>query len=60
MHTIVAIGCPSIRAPVNGWMEPDGADMVLGCNKTKERWYLRCDGRKWSGDMRTCVDGEGM
>merc|ERR1711884_815577 len=50
-----AIGCPIIHAPVDGWMVPNGGEMALGCNKTNEKWYMRCDGRHWSGEMRTCT-----
>ena len=51
----VAIGCPTMASPINGWLERSGNDvMIVGCNVTRERWYLRCDGRRWIGDVRNC------
>ena len=51
-----AVGCRTLPAPQNGWHARTGSDvMVVGCNATRERWYLHCDGRRWIGEWRNCT-----
>jgi len=52
----VAIGCATPAAPDNGWVERGGSETaVVGCNFTRQRWYLHCAGRQWVGDTRNCT-----
>ncbi len=51
---VTAIGCPVLSPPRDGWLEQVGQDVLVGCNSTKEKWYLRCNGRNWIGQMRNC------
>lgn len=46
-------------APREGWVEHDGDTLVVGCNKTKETWYMKCQGRTWMGQMRDCTAHHG-
>jgi len=51
-----AIGCATPSAPYNGWVERGTGDTaIVGCNFTRQRWYLHCAGRQWVGDSRNCT-----
>ena len=55
IYTIIsAIGCPVLTPPRDGWIEQVGQDILVGCNTTREKWYLRCNGKNWIGQMRNC------
>ena len=43
-----------LTPPKEGWIEPVGQEIMVGCNMTKEKWYLRCNGKNWIGPKRNC------
>ena len=54
------VGCAALTAPANGWMEVTGKDVVVtGCNATKEKRFLKCEGNHWSSEMINCTESAG-
>jgi len=50
-----AVGCATPAMPEHGWVERGTSDTaIVGCNFTRQRWYLHCVGRQWVGDSRNC------
>ena len=58
----VAIGCPVFVPPKDGVVEQIGNSIIVTCNHTRERSYLRCNGKTWVGELRNCspTDGESV
>ncbi|ESN96081.1 hypothetical protein HELRODRAFT_163112 [Helobdella robusta] len=51
---IEAVGCRDIIQPEDTWMQRSGDEMIIGCFMTKQKWYLRCLDRVWSGVIGNC------
>ncbi|ESN96077.1 hypothetical protein HELRODRAFT_189098 [Helobdella robusta] len=51
---VEAVGCRDIIQPEDTWMQRSGDEMIIGCFMTKQKWYLRCLDRVWSGVIGNC------
>lgn len=51
---VSAVGCPDIEAPPGGWMLRDGHQLTVGCNVTRQRSHLTCNGTVWVGKIEAC------
>ena len=56
--SLVAVGCPKLNVPKDGWAQVDGETAVIRCNFTDETWYLTCKGTSWLGQTGNCTKGE--
>jgi len=55
LRCVAVIGCATPAPPDDGWVERGTSETVIvGCNFTRQRWYLHCAGRRWVGDARNC------
>lgn len=51
---VLAVGCPDLRAPRDGWVTRAGDDAVIGCNRTRDSWRMKCVNDKWIGHSGNC------
>ena len=51
----VAVGCPSIPPPVDGWVKQTGHNAYIGCDNLPTTWKLYCNGTSWVGDIGNCT-----
>jgi len=59
--TLLAIGCPDVSAPANGWARRDGDDLSIACHTEDGVWRFECVDRHWQGPTdpeRNCTAGE--
>ena len=54
----IALGCPNLNAPKDGWLLRKGSELVIGCNNTKQTWHLLCKGLHWTGVIGNCSMSE--
>ena len=55
--TFSVIGCGDMVAPLGGWVQRDGEELVLGCHSGSHTWTLTCDGNQWQGTKGQCGTG---
>ena len=51
----VAVGCPSIPPPVDGWVKQTGHNAYIGCDNLPTTWKLYCNGTSWVGERGNCT-----
>ena len=51
----LAEGCPTLFAPIHGWIQTEEGKLKLGCDNIKDIWHLKCSGNNWLGEMPNCT-----
>ena len=59
-HVASALGCATLDAPSNAWVsrDPGSDDLMVGCNRAKQTWHLKCVDQRWVGVIGNCTHSE--
>ena len=57
MCVMVAVGCPDLKKPSNGWLKRNTNQMTAGCVASEVTWTLDCVGTEWHGATFNCSLG---
>jgi len=57
---LVAVGCPDMKTPSNGWLKRNTNQMTAGCVTSQVTWTLDCVGTEWRGTAFNCSLGPSL